>query len=196
MISNDNRIQLVLIGGSAGSIQVILETLKNLNPDLGFPIVLVLHRKAQAVSILPKLFQQYSENDVIEIEDKIELQNNKIYIVPSDYHLLFENKKLVSLDSSEKMNYSRPSLDVAFKSAAEVFGCALVGVILSGANADGVEGLRYIKENNGKVWIQDPADATVDYMPRHALQDVSHDLIITQGNLAAKINQLKTNKTI
>lgn len=75
---------------------------------------------------------------------------NKIYIVPADYHLLFENKKTMSLDSSEKMNYSRPSIDVTFKSAAEVYGKTLVGILLSGANADGVEGLSYIKKITGK----------------------------------------------
>ncbi|RZJ28716.1 MAG: chemotaxis protein CheB, partial [Chryseobacterium sp.] len=95
-----------------------------------------------------------------------------------------------SLDSSEKMNYSRPSIDVTFKSAAEIFGANVIGLLLSGANADGVEGLKYIKQNNGKVWIQDPENAAVDYMPRHAMQSVECDLAITQENLAFHINQL------
>lgn len=190
MSNNDLRTELVVIGGSAGSIQVILETLKNLDKDFGFPIVLVLHRKAQAASILPKLLQQFSENEVVEIEDKTEIKRSTIYIVPSDYHLLFENKNTVSLDGSEKMNYSRPSIDVTFKSAAEVFGPNVVGILLSGANADGVIGLTYIKENDGTVWIQDPDDAAVDYMPKHALQAVDFDKIITQENLGININQL------
>lgn len=190
MSNNDLRTELVVIGGSAGSIQVILETLKNLDKDFGFPIVLVLHRKAQAASILPKLLQQFSENEVVEIEDKTEIKRSTIYIVPSDYHLLFENKKTVSLDGSEKMNYSRPSIDVTFKSAAEVFGPNVVGILLSGANADGVIGLTYIKENGGTVWIQDPDDAAVDYMPKHAIQAVAFDKIVTQENLGININQL------
>lgn len=194
MNNNDLHTELVVIGGSAGSIQVILEMLKNLDDNVGFPIVLVLHRKAQAASILPKLLQQFSASQVVEIEDKTEIQVNMIYIVPSDYHLLFENKNTVSLDSSEKMNYSRPSIDVTFRSAAEIFGQNLVGVLLSGANADGVIGLNYIKEYNGKVWIQDPDNAAVDYMPRHALQAVKYDRIITQENLAVNINQLPKNK--
>lgn len=187
----DAKTGLVVIGGSAGSLQVILEMVKNLNADLSFPILLVLHRKAQTASILPNLLQQFSNIQVIEIEDKTEIDNNKIYIVPSDYHLLFENRKTVSLDSSEKMNYSRPSIDVTFRSASEIFGQSVVGVLLSGANADGVEGLKYIKKNQGKVWIQDPETADVDYMPRQAIQNVEYDLIIKPDELANYINQLK-----
>lgn len=191
METKDPVTELIVIGGSAGSLQVILETIRNLNGDLSFPIVLVLHRKAQAESILPKLLQQFSAIDVIEVEDKTELQNNKIYIVPSDYHLLFENKNTVSLDGSEKMNYSRPSIDVTFRSAAEMFRQSVIGILLSGANSDGVEGLKYIKKNQGKVWIQDPETADVDYMPRHAVQNVEYDLIVKPNNLANYINQLK-----
>lgn len=191
MVTKDPHTELIVIGGSAGSLQVILEAVKNLKADLKFPIVLVLHRKAQAESILPKLMQQFSAIEVIEIEDKTEIEKNKIYIVPSDYHLLFENKNTVSLDSSEKMNYSRPSIDVTFRSAAEIFKESTIGVLLSGANSDGVEGLKYINKNHGRVWIQDPETADVDYMPRQAIQNVEYDLIIKPNNLANYINQLK-----
>lgn len=191
MENRDSHTELIVIGGSAGSLQVILETIRNLKEDLSFPIVLILHRKAQAESILPKLLQQFSAIDVIEIEDKTEIDNNKIYIVPSDYHLLFESRNVVSLDSSEKMNYSRPSIDVTFRSAAEIFEQSVIGILLSGANSDGVEGLKYIKKNHGKVWIQDPETADVDYMPRQAIQNVEYDLIVQPNNLANYINQLK-----
>jgi len=185
-----NKTELVVIGGSAGSLQVILEMIKNLNKDLGFPILVVVHRKSHSVSILPALLQQFSSVDVVELEDKTEIFKNKIYIAPADYHSLFENTKAISLDSSERINYSRPSIDVTFKSAAEMYGENLVGVLLSGANADGVEGLEYIKKNKGKVWIQDPETAEVDYMPRYALKKIEHDLIITPHDLAKHINHL------
>ena len=191
METKDPKTDLVVIGGSAGSLQVILTTVKHLNGDLAFPIVLILHRKAQAESILPKLLQQFSAIDVTEIEDKTEILDNRIYIVPSDYHLLFEDKNRVSLDGSEKMNYSRPSIDVTFRSAAEIFGPGVVGILLSGANSDGVEGLKYIKKNLGRVWIQDPETADVDYMPRQAIQNVEYDRIVKPDNLAKHINQLK-----
>ncbi|MFP3590459.1 chemotaxis protein CheB [Chryseobacterium sp. SIMBA_038] len=182
--------ELIVIGGSAGSLQVILEMIKKLNIELQFSIVLVVHRKAHSTSILPVLLQQFSSMEVVEIEDKTEIKNNTLYIVPADYHLLFENKKMMSLDSSEKMNYSRPSIDVTFKSAAEIYGENVIGILLSGANADGVEGLGYIKKNGGKVWVQDPETAEVNYMPKHAVDEVDYDLIITPENLANYINQL------
>ncbi|WP_234047744.1 chemotaxis protein CheB [Chryseobacterium paridis] len=186
----DVNTELVVIGGSAGSLEVILDMIKKLDSEISFAIILVVHRKAQSVSILPTLLQQFSPIEVTEIEDKTEIENNHIYIVPADYHLLFESKHLVSLDSSEKMNYSRPSIDVTFKSAAEIYGESLIGILLSGANADGVEGLQYIKRNKGAVWIQDPDTAEVNYMPKHAIEGVAYDLIISPTDLAEHINGL------
>lgn len=187
---NDTDTELIVIGGSAGSLQVIMEMIKKLDDPLGFPILLVVHRKAHTTNILQTLLQQFSPVEVIEIEDKTDVQNNKIYIAPADYHLLFEDKKIMSLDSSEKMNYSRPSIDVTFRSAAEIYGENLIGILLSGANADGVEGLAYIKKNGGKVWIQDPETAEVNYMPKQAVEEIDYDLIINSGNLADYINRL------
>lgn len=175
---------LFLIGGSAGSLHVIMKLLKNIDFELGFPVVIVVHRKPYSTSVLPVLLQQLTSIEILELEDKADIEAGRIYIAPADYHLLFENKKTVSLDSSEKMNYSRPSIDVTFKSASEVFGEGLVAALLSGANADGVEGLQYIKNNHGKVWIQDPESAEVDYMPRMALQQVQPDLIFKPDELA------------
>ena len=186
-----NKTELVVIGGSAGSLQVILELIKNLDNKFSFPIILVLHRKANSSNILQVLLQQFTASEVIEVDDKTEIVKNKIYIAPADYHLLFENKKIMALDSSEKMNYSRPSIDVTFKSAAEVFGKTIIGILLSGANADGVEGLAYIKKYGGKVWIQNPDTAEVDYMPRQAEQQLNYDLLITPQNLAELINQIE-----
>lgn len=190
MEPKNTKTELVVIGGSAGSLQVILEMLKKIKTELSFPILLVVHRKASSTNVLQTLLQQFVPMEVIEVDDKTEIEINKIYIVPADYHLLFEDKKMMSLDFSEKMNYSRPSIDVTFKSAAEVYGENLVGILLSGANADGVEGLGFIKKNKGRVWIQEPATAEVDYMPKHAVQEVDYDLIITPDNLADYINQL------
>lgn len=182
--------RLIVIGGSAGSLQVIIEMIKNLDDNIHIPILLVIHRKAQSGDILRTLLQQFTRISVVEVEDKTQLEDNTIYIVPADYHLLFENTKMMSLDSSEKMNYSRPSIDVTFRSAAEIYGEDVIGVLLSGANADGVEGLNYIKKNNGKVWIQDPESAEVEYMPRHAMEEIDYDLIIKPETLANYIKQL------
>lgn len=190
MEKNNSKIDLVAIGGSAGSLQVIIHMMKNLSIELNVAIVIIVHRKPQSISVLSMLLQQYSGIQVIEIEDKTEIEKNKVYLVPPDYHVLFEDEKKVSLDSSEKMNYSRPSIDVTFRSAAEVFGERMIGILLSGANSDGVEGLHYIKKNKGKVWVQDPETAEVDYMPKQAIHAGEYDLILKPEELPLYINQL------
>lgn len=187
------NIELVMIGGSAGSLQVILDLVKRLDGEFDFSIVLVVHRKAQSTSILPTLLQQFSILDVIEAEDKTEIMNNRIYIAPADYHLLFDDKKNISLDRSEKLHFSRPSIDISFGSASDVYGDRLLAVLLSGANSDGVDGLAYVKKNGGRVWIQNPETAEVDYMPRQAADKVRYDLLITPQNLPEFINQLNKN---
>lgn len=190
METNHQPIELIVIGGSAGSLQIIIDMIKKLDVTMDIPIVLVIHRKAQTTSILPALLQQFSVLEVLEVEDKTDLEHHKIYIVPADYHLLFENKIKMALDVSEKVNYCRPSIDVTFKSAAEIFGRNLIGILLSGANADGGEGLNYIKKNEGHIWVQDPSTAEVDYMPRQAIKRLKSDWIFRPEELAQKINQL------
>ena len=182
----------MIIGGSAGSLQVILDLVRGLERKLDFPIVLVIHRKAQSTSILQSLLQQFTDKQVIEIEDKTEIENNKIYIAPADYHLLFDSKTILSLDRSEKHHFSRPSIDISFVSASQVYKENLLAILLSGANADGIYGLKYIKNNNGKIWIQDPETAEVDYMPRHAKEQVDYDLLINPEKLCININQLNS----
>ena len=190
------KTELVIIGGSAGSLQVIIELIRNLDSDLSFSIILVVHRKAQSVSILPSLLQQYSKIEVLEIEDKTELEINKIYIAPADYHLLFDDKKNVSLDRSEKLHFSRPSIDVSFSSASEVYENGVVAILLSGANSDGVEGLQHVHKNGGQVWIQDPETAQVDYMPRQAVEKVIFDRLIRSETLLNDINELNNNNKL
>lgn len=89
MQTESKNTELVLIGGSAGSLQVILEMIKNINEKLNFPIILVLHRKAQSTNILQTLLQQFISTEVVEIDDKTDIKKNKIYIVPADYHRFF-----------------------------------------------------------------------------------------------------------
>ncbi|PZU87320.1 MAG: chemotaxis protein CheB [Chryseobacterium sp.] len=190
MKKSDFNIELVIIGGSAGSLSVILSMLKNLNEPIKFAIVIVIHRKASGLNILPTLLEQVSPVRVTEIEDKTDIENNNIYLAPADFHLLFDDKKTMSLDRSEKLNYSRPSIDVSFNSAGEIFGENLLAILLSGANSDGVEGLKYIERMGGQIWIQDPKTAEVDYMPKMAMEIINYDGIITPENLPIKLNEL------
>jgi two-component system, chemotaxis family, protein-glutamate methylesterase/glutaminase len=191
MISFTGRkIELLVIGGSAGSLKVLLQLLPELRTDLPFPVVIVLHRKPDPDSVLDLLLKNYTQLDLLEAGDKMSLCKNTVYLAPPDYHLLFENKELVSLDCSEKLNYSRPSIDVSFQSAAQVFKKNLATILLSGANADGVEGLRYVKSEEGLIFVQDPSTAEVEYMPRQAILQTKVDAILRPDELGQLINNL------
>jgi two-component system chemotaxis response regulator CheB len=106
-----------------------------------------------------------------------------IYLAPADYHVLIERDHTITLDDSEKINFSRPSIDVTFESAAEIYGSSLLCMLLSGANADGVSGLQAARKKGAYIIVQDPATAEVSYMPRQAVENVSVDLLLNEKNL-------------
>lgn len=180
----------LVIGGSAGSLEVILKFLPDLEANLSFPIILVLHRKSGYDDILTRLLESKTELNVKEIEEKDPIRSKTIYIAPPNYHTLIETNQTFSLDASEKINFSRPSIDVTFESAAEVYRENAVSLLLSGANNDGTDGLLKIKKYHGKVWVQDPKSASVAFMPEFALAHVNADEILTPQEIANYINQL------
>ena len=174
---------IIVIGGSAGSLDIVLKIVPTLPPSLNVAVVIILHRKLSNDTVLVDLLSTRTPWLVKEADEKEPLLPNVIYVAPADYHLLIEHDHTFSLDASEKINYSRPSIDVTFESASEVYQDATLGMLLSGANADGTTGLQIIKEANGKVVIQDPHTAGVPYMPQQALNNVEPDLIVNENNL-------------
>ena len=149
--------KMIVIGGSAGSLDAILKIVTALPFINHLTTVIIVHRKNDGESLLAICFHTRTKLAVKEIEDKETIIGGTIYIAPADYHLLIENEKMFSLDVSEKIHHSRPSIDVSFESVAEVFGKAAIGILLSGANADGAEGLNKIKQAGGFTIVQDPA---------------------------------------
>jgi two-component system chemotaxis response regulator CheB len=170
--------KLVVIGGSAGSLQVIFDLLGPLRPGVRLSLLVVLHRHTQNDSSLEELMSVKTKLPCKEVEEKEPILPGVIYICPADYHVLIEKDRSFSLDYSERVNFSRPSIDVSFKSAADVYGPALICVLLSGGNADGAEGLEYAKERGSTTIVQDPATAEVAYMPQVAIDKVKVDFIL------------------
>ena len=183
--------KLVLIGGSAGSLEVILHTLPKLSVPLPFPLVVVLHRRSSSDTTLRDLFANKTMLPVKEVEEKEPIKNNTIYLVPADYHTLIEKDKTFSLDFSEKVNFSRPSIDITFQTAAEAYESGVTAILLSGANADGTAGLEAVKSFGGMAVIQNPDTAEVNFMPAHALAHVQIDKIIDKQELSSFLNTLK-----
>ena len=184
------KCEALLIGGSAGSLDVLLKVLPDLKSALVFPIVIVLHRKPGKESLLTDLLNTKTNLKVKEIEEKEQLTPGIIYIAPPSYHLLIEKNKTFSLDASEKINFSRPSIDVSFTSAAEIFGRNLVAILLSGANSDGSDGLQKVHQNGGYTIVQNPDSAVARFMPEYALGHVKINSVLNPEEMASFINQL------
>lgn len=186
---------LIVIGGSAGSLEVILKILPDLDPELQAALILVLHRKSDSDSALVELLATRSPLPVEEAAEKDPIQAGHIYVAPADYHLLIENDCSLSLDYSEKVNFSRPCIDVTFQSAAEVYGTRLACILLSGASADGTEGLRTVIRKGGRAVVQDPLTAEVDFMPRYAIRDLGIQDTVSPAELAGLINRISRQRS-
>lgn len=174
-----NLNHIVVIGGSAGSLEVLLQLMSAMAPDFHHPIVLVLHRRATDDNLLENLFAAKCAFPVVSVEDKTPLRPGCLFIAPSDYHLLFERDATLSLDMSAKINFSRPSIDVSFESVADAWGAKVTAILLSGANSDGTRGLKAIQEKGGLAVVQDPATAAMPTMPQSAIEALSPDGVAT-----------------
>ncbi len=188
--SVDLPCRIVVIGGSAGSLEVLLRILRTLNSGFKFPLVVVLHRGSPADSVLPELLSFKTRIPIREIEDKEPIENGVIFLAPPNYHVLIESETEFSLDYSEKVNFSRPSIDVTFSSAADVFGKSAVGILLSGANNDGTLGLAAMASAGGTTVVQDPRSARVSIMPQNAIDNVKVQHVLKEADLADFINTL------
>ena len=181
--------KLFVIGGSSGSLEVLLSVFPQVKKLQKAAIIIVLHRKNSWDSILTEIFSLRTTLKIKEAEEKEKIETGCIYIAPADYHLLVENDGSLSLDASEKINYSRPSIDVCMETAAEAFGEKVTGILLSGANADGVKGLLAIKSNGGYTIAQQPNTAMVDYMPKQAIEKGAASAVLTPNEIAAFISK-------
>jgi two-component system chemotaxis response regulator CheB len=182
--------RLIVIGGSSGSLDALLVILPALKKDFSIPIVVVLHRSSSADNGLTELLAGKTRLQVKEADEKDLLLPGWIYLAPPDYHLLVEANGSVSLDASEKVHYSRPSIDVTFTSAAPVFGSGLTAVLLSGANADGAQAMLLVKQHGGRTMVQDPGDALVGYMPEQAILLGAPTAVLPASLMAGLLNQL------
>jgi two-component system chemotaxis response regulator CheB len=185
-----NRDRLLVIGGSAGSLQVIVAILAALGKDYPMPVLVVLHRNSVFESGLEELLAARTGQIIREVEEKDVLRPGVVYTCPADYHVLLEKDRSFSLDYSERVNYSRPSIDVTFRSASDVYGDGLVALVLSGGNADGAEGMAYVRERGGFAIVQDPQTAEVPYMPQQVLLRVGVDVVVGTEELPGVIRAL------
>jgi two-component system, chemotaxis family, protein-glutamate methylesterase/glutaminase len=184
------KIRAVVIGASAGGLAALQKTCRNLDKKFSKPIVIVQHIHAHSDGFMAWHLNSLSLLKVKEAEDKETLENGVIYVAPANYHILIDENCSISLTTDERVNYSRPSIDMLFESAADVFQDQLVGVILTGANGDGTAGMNAIKQHGGITVIQDPQTAEVRTMPESVLRQVKVDQVLSLEKISEFLNNL------
>ncbi len=182
--------EIVIVGSSWGGLAALRTLVGGLPRDFGLPVVVVQHRhKDSADRLLTTLLQEHTPLTVCEVEDKQPVLPSFVFIAPPDYHLLVERGHF-SLSTDAPVRYSRPSIDVAFTSAADSYGPRAVGIVLTGANADGAAGLARIAECGGLAIVQSPSTAESPTMPRAALEAVPSARVLPIAGIAELLTTL------
>jgi two-component system chemotaxis response regulator CheB len=185
--------EIAVVGTSWGGLSALRELVRGLPADFGLPLVVVQHRHKQSDHLLTSLLQDGTPLNVCEVEDKAPILPGNVYVAPADYHLLVE-PGYFSLSTDEPVRYSRPSIDVTFLSVADTYGAHAVGVVLTGANADGAEGLRRIADRGGLALVQLPATAESPTMPAASIAAVPDARALTLEEIAKTLGGLPAVK--
>jgi len=179
--------ELIVIGASWGGLEALSAILSPLPKDFPLPILVVQHRQRNQLDsgFFIEILNRHCQLNVLEPDDKEHIETGNIYLAPSNYHMLVEHKGALALSNDEPVHYSRPSIDLLFESAAESYQENVIGIILTGANQDGAEGLQAINVRGGYTLAQDPATAEVDTMPLAAIAAAQPDAILPLKDIAS-----------
>ena len=180
----------VVIGTSAGGMEALGLILEKLPSNFPVPILIVQHLSPDSDGYMARRFNELYGLKIKEADEKEKPLPGTVYIAPANYHLLVEIDQHLSLTVGEKVNYARPSVDVLFESAADTYGSGLIGIILTGANSDGSNGLKVIKENGGLAIVQNPYRAVAQAMPKAAIKMADVDYVLEVSEIGEKLIEL------
>lgn len=180
----------ILIGGSAGSFKIISRIIPALKAGFPFPIIICVHRQRIASDSFILALEKNKDVPVREASDSDPISSGSVYVAPANKHLVFANSHTFSTNTDPPVNYSRPSIDVTFLSAANIFRGKLIGILLSGANSDGADGMKAISEAGGITVVQDPHEAEISVMPRSAVDSFQPTHIMTADKIINFIENL------
>jgi two-component system chemotaxis response regulator CheB len=183
--SSKPSIEAVVIGASAGAIDALNVLLPPLPRTLAVSVIVLVHVSARLPSLLPDLFRAKCQVPVREPVDKGPVAAGTIWFAPPNYHLLIEREKTFSLSIDEPVNFSRPSIDVLFESAAWAYGPHLLALVLTGASRDGCSGAAQVRKSGGIVAVQEPSTAVAPMLPRLAVTHASPQTVGTLAQLSA-----------
>lgn len=185
----------IVIGVSAGGMKALKILLTDLPADFSLPIIIVQHVSPDSTGLWITLLDAACKLKIKEADEKEKIERGFVYAAPPNYHLLIERDYSFSLSTDKRVNYARPSIDVLFETAADVYGSGLIGVVLTGANNDGANGLKKIKEMGGIAIVQDPETAESPYMPTSAINATQVDYILPLEDIKEVLIELASNKT-
>ncbi len=182
--------EAIVIGSSAGGLHALKTLIKGLKPGFDIPIIIAQHLSPHSENYMAHFLDQLNTIKVKEADEREKILAGHAYIAPPNFHLLIENDRTFSLTVEEKVNYARPSIDILFETAAEVFREKLIGIILTGANHDGANGIRKIRFFGGFTIAQNPSSAESDTMPKAAIQTGSILKTMELEEIAVFLNSL------
>jgi chemotaxis protein methyltransferase CheR len=188
---SEKEFKAIVIGVSAGGLNALKTLFSSIRADLQIPVIVTQHLHPLEKNCLAELLNLTSKIKIIEAEDNMQILPNRIYIGPPDYHLLVQENGVLSLSKEGKVNHSRPSIDVLFRSASNVYLNRIIGILLTGANNDGANGIKTIRENGGWTIAQDPETAEFNFMPQSAIETGMVDKILDLNEIAGFINKIQ-----
>lgn len=182
--------EAIVVGASAGALEALSSLLPGLPADYRLPILVVVHLPPGKTGLFAELMRTRCVIRVREAEDKEPIEPGVAYFAPPDYHLLVEQDKRLSLSDDEPVLFSRPSIDVLFESAADAYGGGLIGVVLTGANTDGANGLKAVVEAGGVAVVQSPGSAYAVAMPEAAIAACPEARVLPVNEIAAYLREV------
>jgi two-component system chemotaxis response regulator CheB len=191
-LSLRERVDAVVIGASAGGVEALSALLPALPPDSSAAVFIVLHIPRDKPSLLVQIFTNKCALPVREAEDKEPVVPGTVYFAPSNYHLLVDQGPQTALSADDPVHHSRPSIDVLFESAADVYENRLMGIILTGANEDGAQGLAAIHDRGGLTVVQQPETAHSPQMAVSALKSGPVDLVLPLERIVELLGTLNS----
>jgi two-component system chemotaxis response regulator CheB len=183
-------IDLVVIGASAGGVEALIELLRALPPALRAGVLIVLHLPRDRRSVLAEVFQPHCAVPVRDAQDKEPVEPGTVYLAPADYHLLVDDTRSIALSVDDLVHFSRPSVDVLFEAAAEVYRERTLAILLTGGSDDGAAGLAAVRRAGGWTIVQDPASARVPMMVEAALALGPVDFVLPLEGIADLLGRL------
>lgn len=187
----DKARELILIGGSAGSYNLIVEILEALPAVFSPAIVITIHRNPKYSTKIEETLAQRLQRNIFQAKDKDPIMGNIVYFAGPGYHLLVEPNLTFALDISDHIQYSRPSIDVLFESAADVYEDNCTAFLLSGANKDGAQGIKHVHDMGGETYIQSPEEALISTMPESAIYLSQETTICPNEEIISYFSSLK-----